>query len=180
MKVFIAIEFEEEIKKYIYEKLLCVKKKSIKGSFSRKENIHLTLKFIGEVNHSELKALSTVIDQVAAGKYPFILTINRLGKFDRGNQCIVWIGVEKNEKLYRLNKELEAMLWELGYEKETRSFAPHITLGRQVVFENNETFKDVPISQKIEVKKISLMESTRIKDVLTYVPVYSRKFEVEV
>lgn len=176
MRVFFAIEFEEEIKEYIYEKLLDVKKKSIKGSFSRKENIHLTLKFMGEVSNSEMKELSQVIDLVVSQKSSFILKMNRLGKFDRGNQCILWIGLEKSEALFNLYKELEEMLWKLGYEKESRGFAPHITLGRQVTLKSNEFFSDIPISKRIKIKKISLMESTRVKGVLTYRPVYSREF----
>ncbi len=175
MRVFYAIEFEGGIKEYIYEKLLIVKNKSINGSFSRKENIHLTLKFIGEVNNNEIKTLSLALDQIAAGKDSFDLFMNRIGTFNRGNKSIIWIGTEKNRKLIWLYENLEEILFQSGYSKDTRGFSPHITLGRQVKLKPDEDLSDISIARNARINKISLMESTRVKGVLTYIPVYTKE-----
>lgn len=173
MRVFYAIEFEEDIKEYIYEKVLALKGKSIKGNFGRKENIHLTLKFIGEVEIEKVKGLSNVLDNIATGKKIFSLVMNQVGQFDRGQNAIIWIGIEESESLQNLHASLDNELSKLGYEKERKKFVPHITLGRQVVLRSAEIFKDIKISGTIQVKKLSLMESKRVDGVLKYIPVHT-------
>ncbi len=175
MRVFYAVEFEREIKEYLHEKLLIVKNKSVSGNFSRKENIHLTLKFIGEVSNTEIEALSHLLDQITAGKYSFDLFMNRIGTFNRRNKSIVWIGTEKNQKLLQLYGDLEKTLSKSGYKEDTREFSPHITLGRQVKLKPDENIADISIDETAKVNKISLMESTRVKGTLTYIPVYTKE-----
>lgn len=174
MRVFYAIEFDEDLKEFIYDKQQIVKRRSVKGNFSLKENLHLTLKFIGDVENNEIVKLSQTVDELVQNKPSFTIQMNRMGKFERGNQSIIWIGTERNIKLQKMHQELDGILYSLGYEKEARNFTPHITLGRQVVLKENEQLSDIHISKEILINRISLMESTRINGVLTYVPIYSK------
>ncbi len=174
IRVFFAIEFNDEVKKYIFDRQKIVREISKKGNFTLKKNIHLTLKFIGEVNSNEMNTLKKAVDVVANQNAAFKIVMDKAGKFDRGNQSIVWIGIERNSRLEKINNDLEQVLSQWGYEKENRKFKPHITVGRQVVFKEQESLSHIQVSKAAVINKISLMESKRVDGVLTYVPLYSR------
>ncbi|MBF8981922.1 RNA 2',3'-cyclic phosphodiesterase [Lutibacter sp. B2] len=173
MRVFIAIEFEEKIKNYLSNQQQIIKENSIKGNFTRKENFHLTLQFIGEVKREEIHILKEVIDKARSNTNGFQLFLKNIGRFERGKKSIVWVGITKNDELEELYYDLENLLEAQGYPKEDRPFKPHITLGRQVIFK--EGFEEIQKKSSIEperiiVNKISLMESTRIDGKLKYIP----------
>ena len=177
MRVFIAIEFLDEIKDYLNEIKDIVIKESKSGNFTAKENFHLTLKFIGEVNKSKLENIKECIDKVAINHNDFKFKFNNLGEFPRGNKKIIWIGLQANEKLYNLYLNLEETLSAIGIKKEDREFKPHITIGRQVVLDNdfNKLKENININDMCTfVNKISLMQSTRVNGELKYLPVYSK------
>lgn len=179
MRVFLAIEFPERIKEYLNQVQLFVKGLSIKGNFTRKENFHLTLQFIGEINNDEQDRLKEVIDQVALKQNSFQMTISKAGYFARGNKKIIWVGIQPNEMLNKLNSLLNMLLEYQGYPIERKSFVPHITIGREVVLKE-EFYK---IEQQIKMEKviipvinISLMESTRLKGELRFISLYTKEF----
>lgn len=178
MRVFIAIELKDCIKNYIYEKQKIIKESSIRGNFSRKENFHLTLRFIGQVTEDELYRLKKVIDETVEDTKELDATLGNIGFFPTKNRKILWIGIKKGDKeLKQLFYKLEENLVKHGFQREPRGFKPHITIGRQIRL--NKDFEEISKSIKIDekeilVKSISLMESTRINNKLTYVPIYSR------
>ncbi len=178
MRVFIAIEFTDDIKQFLWEKQQEVKKYCTKGNFTYKENFHLTLRFIGEVEQKELLKLRAAIDEAASSESPFELVLEKLGQFPRGSRRILWIGLKHSGKLQQLYQTLENTLERQGYEKEERGYNAHITLGREVQVENLEVLdKDVVIEpQVLFVKGISLMESARVEGRLTYRPIYTASF----
>lgn len=179
-RVFIAIEFSENIKNYLNQIQQIVSSNSSSGNFTHKENLHLTLKFIGEVKIDIIDKIENCIDITALNQNCFQLYFDRLGQFPRGNKSIVWIGLKPNKLLDKLNLTIETSLDKIGIKKEERSFTPHITLGRQAAL--NESFH--LISEKISilndpilVDKITLMESTRINENLKYVPIYTKSLQ---
>lgn len=174
IRVFFAIEFDDEVKDYIYDRQKIVKEKSKKGNFTIKKNIHLTLKFIGEVSSKEMYTLKKAVDVVVNQNAAFNIVMDKAGKFDRGNQSIVWVGIERNSQLEKINNDLEQVLLQWGYDKENRKFKPHITIGRQVVFKEQENLSQIPVFKTAVINKISLMESKRVDGVLTYVSLYSK------
>ncbi|MDN5277771.1 MAG: 2,3-cyclic 3-phosphodiesterase [Clostridiales bacterium] len=93
MRVFIAIEFEQHIKDYLNKIQKQVMSYSTDGNFSRPENFHLTLKFIGEVQPSFLGSINAAMAQSVHGIKPFKLRLHNLGNFPRGNKMIIWMGV---------------------------------------------------------------------------------------
>lgn len=177
MRVFIAIEFEQHIKDYLSKIQKQIMSYSTHGNFSRPENFHLTLKFIGEVQPSFVDKITSAMAQSIHDIKPFKLCLHRLGNFPRGNKMIIWMGVGGElDALNLLFNQLETSLNSIGISKDTRGYSPHITLGREVQL-------SVPFSkvvsaiatdpqQVIEVRKISLMESTREEGRLTYIPLY--------
>ncbi|WP_269902714.1 RNA 2',3'-cyclic phosphodiesterase [Crassaminicella thermophila] len=175
-----AIEFEEQIKKYLWDIQQVLKENSIKGNFTNKDNFHLTLKFIGNVQINALETLKKSIDKVTKNGKSFALLFEKIGRFQREQKSIVWVGLKKNKILEALHDQLENILVKEGYPKEQRKFRPHITLGREVLFQSDfeKLQKIIEIkSQEIWVNKISLMESTRINGKLEYIPIYIKYFE---
>lgn len=178
MRTFIAIELTDELKEYIADKQQVIKKHSIKGNFSHKENFHLTLRFIGEINDNEIDKLKNAIDRTAEKNREFNLELGSLGYFPRKNKKIIWIGISRGrEKLKSLFGDLEENLAKQGFQKEDRELRPHITIGREVKLDSEFDIIKQKIfiePKKIQVEKISLMESTRINGKLTYIPIYTR------
>lgn len=179
-RVFIAIEFKESIKNYLHEIQDIIVKESKTGNFTSKENFHLTLKFIGEVKIDNLEKIKGCIDEVSLNQNNFELYFDKLGHFPRGNRSIIWIGLESNEILSKLFLDLDISLEKIDIKREERKFTPHITIGRQVIL--NEDFskliKEVNIdNMNILVDRISLMESARVNGELKYIPIYVKEFK---
>ncbi|WP_161797118.1 RNA 2',3'-cyclic phosphodiesterase [Clostridium cylindrosporum] len=179
-RVFIAIELEESIKDYLQEMQNKIIKNSTRGNFTIKDNFHLTLKFIGEVEDEIIEKIKVCIDDVASRQNDFNLQFSRLGEFPRGNKTMPWVGVKRSESLDKLHLDMENSLEEVSIKKEGKKFTPHITLGRQVVL--NRDFSKLVDEIAIEdltiiVDKISLMESTRINGKLKYIPLYVKKLK---
>lgn len=94
-----------------------------------KEHIHLTLRFIGDVDGRVLKEIQDAFSEIKMK--PFTLVINGVGFFPpRQEPRILWTGIEKNEELSRLRNKVENILVRLGLPPEERKFSPHITIAR--------------------------------------------------
>jgi len=93
------------------------------------EQIHLTLRFIGEVDGALFREINEALALVRSA--PFTLELKGLGTFPpRKQPRVLWVGVEKNEALVRLRNRVETTLVGCGLAPEGRKFAPHITLAR--------------------------------------------------
>ena len=169
MRLFTAICFDDKTKSDLFSVGKAIGEKA-KGNFSGKENLHLTLVFIGETERiSDIeKALSEI-------EFPaFDYKISGLGTFDKG---IFWAGIEENESLCKLQKIIFEKLSSIGIETEKRKYIPHITIARKFLPLQDIDF--VKAAEKLPQKKkratrISLMVSERIDGVLTYTEVFSK------
>ncbi|MBI5682606.1 MAG: RNA 2',3'-cyclic phosphodiesterase [Deltaproteobacteria bacterium] len=133
MRSFIAIDLPEVFIKKI--KVLQDKLKrdcKAKVSWSAPENIHLTLKFLGEVQEVQLDAITTAIKNTCIGINRFELSVNGINGFPNLNSPrVIWLGIKTcGNLLQTIYERLEAVLADLGFEKEKRRFSPHLTLGR--------------------------------------------------
>ncbi|WZL74325.1 RNA 2',3'-cyclic phosphodiesterase [Clostridiaceae bacterium 35-E11] len=178
MRVFIAITLEDEMKKYIAQRQATVKNLSIKGNFTRTDNFHLTLRFIGEVNENQIQAIKKAMDDTANAIKPFELRLGQLGQFPRREKKIVWIGIHEGRKpLQDLFESIESHLEKEGFEREGRGLKPHITLGREIRLKEpfEALMNEMQIQgKKIPVEKIALMESKRVEGILKYIPIYTK------
>ena len=175
MRTVIAIELEEEVKDHLAEVQAETQKLCRKGNFTPKENFHLTLHFLGEVEEGDLEYLQDAMYETARRNRPFTLTLEKIGFFPRGNKGILWAGLEKSTHLQRLFSTLEKSLEQQGFARERKGLSPHITLGREV--EPHRSFLNVQKSVRVEpmklaVKSIALMESVRKGPKLVYVPLF--------
>lgn len=169
MRLFIAINFHNEIKDTLCNIMQDLRTRSVRGNFTRRDNLHLTLVFIGETTN--LDAIKNVMDKVDIPS--FDLHLGGIGKFHRSGGDIYWVGVEKNEILYELYHFLYAQFTKEGFQLENREYKPHLTLGREAVLKDNESI-EVP-NMNMMVKKISLMKSERVNGQLIYTEIYAKE-----
>ena len=151
MRLFTALCFDDETKNALFAAGKAAENFS-GGNFSPKENLHLTLVFIGETEREdEIKSALSKIEFPA-----FEFKISGTGTFEKG---IFWAGTEENEKLRNLRKEVFEKLKNLGFEPEEREFVPHITLARKFRpgedFSAEETGKLLP-EKAVSANRISL------------------------
>ncbi len=93
--------------------------------------MHLTLKFLGDTPLSHLDFLKHMLTNAAVSFSQFDMQIGGLGSFPNFKRPrVIWVGLHASASLYSLQKEIEKGAARLGYEKETKTFLPHLTLGR--------------------------------------------------
>jgi 2'-5' RNA ligase len=102
------------------------------ASWSRTDNTHLTLKFLGDIPPGSVQNLSDAASQAVAGLAPFTIRLEQTGAFpSHGSARVLWIGVNDLEgRLGKLQTRLEDEAERLGFQKDVRAFHPHITLAR--------------------------------------------------
>lgn len=103
-----------------------------RASWARPEGLHITLKFIGEVEAARVEALSHAAGAAAEGFAPFSLTIEEPGTFPpRGAVRVLWLGVKDvSGRLAQLQSRLERECAAVGFPVEARAFKPHLTVAR--------------------------------------------------
>lgn len=165
-----AIQFPETVGNMLFRQIQLLREAAQQGNFTRKENLHLTLAFLGETE--QLVAAKEAIHQV--NFQSFSAFIFGLGKFPRSGGDILWAGMKENQKLEILQSDLYQSLDRCGFKMEARPFRPHLTLGREVVLKEAFSQKlcpDLQIPAEFPVKEIVLMKSERILGKLTYTAV---------
>lgn len=167
MRLFIAIEIPDDIKKEMAEVQRRLKGAGVDASWIRPEGIHLTLKFMGEVPESRAPEIMNSLTNVAGGTGAFRIDVAGVGTFPNPkNARVVWIGVSvETERLAKLQISVEDAMDGLGFEREARAFTPHLTLGRIKYIHSRDRWlkslegvKDIRLPS-FEVKAVSLMKS---------------------
>ncbi len=171
MRLFLAIELEEPVRDRLLDTVTALKRQC-RGRWSRRENLHLTLEFLGEL--PDAREVIEAMDAVSVP--PFDLTLNGLGRFRQEGGDLIWYGVTSSPALLDLQQKLHAELKERGFRLEHRPYKPHLTLGRQVAGAGELSGYPAPrIAQR--VREFSLMESRRVDGKLTYTALYRRRLE---
>lgn len=164
MRLFIAIQFSDEIKKELKRFQEDLKANGVSGRFVWSENLHLTLAFIGEYHDPD--EILDIMETISAE--PFELALSGVGHF----QDLYWAGLEDNPELANYVKRLRRALAEHDIPFDRKKFSPHITLIRRGVLRSREIFHVVlPPSGTMDVEKISLMRSDRGKHGMIYTEV---------
>ncbi len=133
IRAFIAIELPVSIRQAIIKQTARLRQ-SLSEEIVRwvpLENIHLTLKFLGDVPTSHVGFLKQSLTQTAALSSAFDMQISGLGSFPNSKlPRLLWVGIYAQSALQTLHQNIEAAMDRLGYKSEDRSFSPHLTLGR--------------------------------------------------
>lgn len=132
MRTFIAIEVPSEIKSVLAAMQNDLKDVGADIAWTHPENIHLTLKFLGEIDKKVSSAVEKICVDAGRESSIFTLTINGMGVFPTARHPrVLWIGLAGEiKKLERLQEDLDERLTAFGFDPEEKDFRPHLTLGR--------------------------------------------------
>ena len=137
-RVFVAIDFPSEVIEEVARIQEVLRNLKFTGKMTELENLHLTLKFIGEIDLEKLEEVKNKLKNI---KFDiFDARLENIGTFSfRGNPRIVWIKV-KGKGIFELQKKIDEMMSELGFKLEER-FMGHMTIARIKYVKDKETFK---------------------------------------
>ncbi len=166
IRAFIAIELTDEIHQRLDE-VISRYKKQLPPSPVRwvaAKNIHLTLKFLGDVSVANLDMLTSLLQKEVAAHPPFEVSVGGSGAFPNSRRArVIWVGVEAPAELAVVQSGIENAMERLGYPREDRPFSPHLTLGR---VSRNATAQDLRmIAQALETTKVSFLGAVRVRQV---------------
>jgi 2'-5' RNA ligase len=164
MRTFIAIDIPAKVKKAVSETIADIKKANlVEGNFVKSEQLHLTLKFLGEVQEKDVEKVSLILEEISKTTKKFTVELKGLGHF---NEKILWIGSPENNEIVNLANGIDEKLSKLGFAKEIRPFAIHLTLCRIKNLKNSKRFAEFIAKYKdksfgkFAVSEIKLMKST--------------------
>jgi 2'-5' RNA ligase len=131
IRCFIAIDLSVQIKKELGELIGDLKSNDSDIKWVMSENLHLTLKFLGNTPEEQLADIAGALTPIVSSCKPFYIKIVGTGIFpNRKNPRVVWAGVQDSEILRNLKRDIEKSMSTFGYEEEKKEFTPHLTLGR--------------------------------------------------
>jgi 2'-5' RNA ligase len=162
-RIFIAINLSDRIKKRIVE--VTQKWAGLPVRWTKKDNLHITLVFIGYVDNEEMLEICQTVQRIGQKSQSFEIKLKQVCFGPPNKEArMIWLQGEINQNLSELKNNLEEALFEnTGYRKENRSFKPHITLAR--IYQREwKNLKDKPeigeeISLSFPVDSIEIMES---------------------
>lgn len=177
MRLFVAVAFNSATKEKISELCEGMSKSGVAGNFTPKDNLHLTLKFLGEVESARVAAVKSALDSAVTNINPFTLQSGNSGFFTSRSEKTIWLGLagEGLTVLYTLAGAVDISLCKTGFEPERRAFTPHITLARRAVFDTGILESVKAPEFEFTVNSVTLFESRRDAGRLWYKPAYISK-----
>lgn len=164
IRAFIAIEISSEI--HIKLKQLTSQLKQQLEDVPIKwvpiENIHLTLKFLGNVSVNNVEVLEKILDSEVSNHQPFEISVGELGAFPNTRRPrVIWVKLQAPPDLNEIQRCIEQGTARLGYAREKRPFKPHLTLGRVSRHANADHVRIA--SQVLESTKVGFLGAMRVK-----------------
>ncbi len=132
IRTFIAISVPEEIKERISDFQRNFKKGKGFIKWVRTESMHLTLKFLGDVEEDRIASMAESVQETVGSQKPFTISLAGTGVFPHpGRPRVLWVGVEEGKEiLISLAEKIDRSCTSLGFKPEKRKFSAHLTLGR--------------------------------------------------
>lgn len=166
MRLFIAIQFNEQMLDALTKLQNDLRAMGVTGNYTKRENLHLTLAFIGEYGRPE-----DVLDAMEQADFrPCSVCLQGVGSFGD----IFWAGIAENRDLELYARRLRRALAEQGIPFDRKKFSPHITLIRDARYKNGERIPAPALPEcGMEVTGASLMKSERGRNGMVYTEVGS-------
>jgi 2'-5' RNA ligase len=132
MRTFIAIPLPQDIKTFLVKIQNQLKTSGADIKLAAPDNIHLTLKFLGEIDDEKIKQAIVILEEIAKDKKQFPARIASLGAFPEiTSPRVIWVGIDRGDENSKLiAAELEERITALGIPKEKKGFSSHITIAR--------------------------------------------------
>lgn len=168
MRLFIAVELPTEIREKLSSLQKNLQKTGADAKWVEPDHIHLTVKFLGNVELEKASAIGALLDKLFPHQATFEMTLDEIGCFPSlGAPRVVWAGLRNADKtLERIVQTTEEELYKMGFEKEVRPFTAHATLGR-IRSPRNRTALSLKIEdinrdfkkERFQIDNITLFES---------------------
>ena len=166
VRAFLAIDLDDDLKPKINKIIKEFKGIDTKIKYVELQNLHLTLKFFGDIDTEGLNVLENAIADVVSEFNPFKIKITGCGSFPNKNHIkVIWVGIDDDTIIRDLHDKLDKEFARLGFD-EDRKFSTHLTIGRMKSAKNKnkvkqviEEFENIEIGE-MGVSRISLKKST--------------------
>lgn len=146
MRTFIAIDVNDSVRDVAQQVIDKLMKRGFKANWVSRENVHLTLFFLGEVDPKRIAEVAEHVSHRIRGFPSFSFVVEKVGYFSRNNQPrVIWLGVRSNQLLQRIYEEVKSELMKHNFSFEEK-FSPHITIGR---------VKDFPVAWQPLIEDIT-------------------------
>ena len=174
VRTFIALELPGVVGRTLADTIGVLKVLGDKVRWVRPEGVHLTLKFLGDIEESRVPEVVACVQQASGKAAPLMLRTSGLGGFpDRDRARVVWVGIAGDlQPLALLQKEIEEALAQIGFPEERRKFFAHLTLGRvrrRPVSLPSEAAESVQ-SVNFRVDRVTVMKSDLRPEGAVYTP----------
>jgi len=185
LRLFIAVELTGEIKDRIEGHINRLKRMGGNIRWVKREAMHITLKFLGNVDPSRIGDIERAMDRTASRVRSFSLDLKGCGRFppDSPRPRVLWVGVEEPGEINNLQEILEDELLREGFHKETRAFHPHVTMGRvkgtsalRKIVEEIKALKDEDFG-RVKVERIVLFRSKLTPEGPIYTEIYASELK---
>ena len=132
VRTFIAVRVSDSVRQSLADLIGELRNSGADVKWVAPENLHLTMKFLGNVLETRVDEMAEAVSRACEGISPFEMSLEGVGAFPSIRRPkVVWVGVIKGKDvLINLNKNIEAELEPIGFERERRRFSPHLTIGR--------------------------------------------------
>ena len=176
MRTFIAVDLPKELKEKISSIIEKLAKCDLQAKWVKPENIHMTLKFLGNVDEKQIDVVKSIISEVTLTFKKIVVECSEFGFFpNEKHPRVFFIKTDKEDQLRKIYQELEEKLSHIGFEKEER-FKSHLTLCRFKGKRNIDCLireiKGIKFSQKLNIEEIALFKSTLTRSG----PIYEKIF----
>ncbi len=176
MRLFVAVNLPPAERRAAFEAAAPLRAAHLPVRWVGEDSIHITLKFLGEVEEERAGAIAEAIADAVRGARPFPVALGGVGAFpDLARPRVVWLGVERHPALELLANDVEKARGGFGFEPELRPFHPHLTLGRVEKHARPGAFRDlarlaagIGWESAVPVESVDLMRSTLARDGATY------------
>ena len=166
VRAFLAIDLDDDLKPKINRIIKEFKQIDTRIKYVELTNLHLTLKFFGEIDTEGLELHEEKIANVVSEFKPFDIKIKGCGSFPNNNHIkVIWVGIDEDSIIRELHDKLDKEFTKLGFDRD-KKFSTHLTIGRMKSAKNKdkvkatiEEFSDIEIGE-MTVNRISLKKST--------------------
>lgn len=167
MRLFIALNLPENERDRIYQAAEPLRARGFPVRWIEPQKFHITLKFLGTVRSEMIPVVEKVVRKVASETDVFELSLGGFGAFPTIRRPrVLWVGVDPTPALRCLKQDLEWGLASHGFERETRAFHPHVTLGRASQGEGAGAFRgldelaaELDYSASVPLRTVDVMRS---------------------
>ncbi len=174
VRLFFCVELEESVREALGQLARAVRARFSQGSWVAQDNLHITLRFLGEVEERRLGELTQLGQALAQAHRPFTLTLDQWGAFPAPRRArVLWVGPGRPVREFaQLAEDCEQEVQKLGFPPERNAAVPHVTLARfrqpadvQAVLQT--VFSPIPV----RVDAVTLMRSELRPQGPRYTPV---------